>query len=296
MDRSRHRARLRPLPSSAYLLKTAAVRARSLVWVARSRAHSDRSGIRILFYHRISNDHDRLAVTPKRFRQQMDFLAAKGFTVVDVGKAARMLEAGAPTDRVVGLSFDDGYLDLVDGAMPVLAGHGFRATVFVVTGVVDGTSAFDWYSVQPPVMSWEQIVELDGSSPFRFEAHTVAHPNLLTLDERDARREIVDCKHVLEQRLGRPVEAFSYPAGLYGSREERIVREAGYVVAVSCEPGLNRSATDRFALRRNQVDPHDWLIDFRAKVDGGHDHPLPLRALHRRLRYGAKRATTDPVG
>jgi peptidoglycan/xylan/chitin deacetylase (PgdA/CDA1 family) len=283
-----HRERLRLLPSHLYSLKAGAVRTRSAAWLARSRfRRRDRAGMRILFYHRVSTDADELCVTPKRFCEQMDYLAANGYQVVDIADAARILDEEAATDRVIGLSFDDGYLDLADGALPVLARHGFRATVFIVTGVVDGTAVFDWYSRPPPVLSWQQIVELDGRSPFRFEAHTVTHPNLLTLNEHQARREMVDSKHALEQRLGRSVEAFSYPAGLYGAREQRLVQEAGYRVAVSCEPGLNDFATDRFALRRNQIDRRDRLIDFRAKVGGGHDRPLPLRALYRRMRYGA---------
>ena len=82
---------------------------------------------------------------------------------------------------------------------------------------------------------------------------------------------------------------FSYPAGLFGERERRLVVEAGYRFAVSCEPGVNLPATDRFALRRRQIDARDRLLDFKAKVGGGHDSPLPLRGAYRRLRYGEGR-------
>ena len=63
--------------------------------------------------------------------------------------------------------------------------------------------------------------------------------------------------------------------------------ESGLRIAVSCEPGVNDAATDRFALRRRQIDGRDALLDFRAKVGGGHDSPLPLRDLYRRSRFGA---------
>ena len=66
---------------------------------------------------------------------------------------------------------------------------------------------------------------------------------------------------------------------------------AGYRVAVSCEPGVNLLQTDRFALRRRQIDSRDGLLDFRAKVGGGHDTPLPLRGVYRRLRYGEGRGS-----
>jgi peptidoglycan/xylan/chitin deacetylase (PgdA/CDA1 family) len=132
-------------------------------------------------------------------------------------------------------------------------------------------------------------VALDRGGTLRFEAHTVTHPSLLGLDEGAARTEIRDCRRELEVRLGREVSAFAYPAGLYGERERRLVAEAGYVAAVSCEPGVNVPGTDRFALRRRQIDARDRLLDFRAKVGGGHDTPLPLRGLYRRHRYGMGR-------
>jgi peptidoglycan/xylan/chitin deacetylase (PgdA/CDA1 family) len=136
-------------------------------------------------------------------------------------------------------------------------------------------------------MSWETIRELDGEGVLRFEAHTVTHPNLLQLDDDAARREIADSKSELEEKLGRAVDTFCYPAGLFGERERAFVAEAGFAVAVSCEPGVNTPATDRLALRRRQIDRRDTLLDFRAKLAGAHDTPPALRAVYRRLRYGA---------
>jgi peptidoglycan/xylan/chitin deacetylase (PgdA/CDA1 family) len=272
-------------PSLPYPVKAAVTRVRSAAWLGRSRGHADESGLRILFYHRVADARDELAVASRRFREQMDFLASGGYRVVDVMQAAALLAQGDSVERTIGLSFDDGYLDLAENALPVLSEHGFRATVFVATGVTDGRASFAWYRRQPPLLTWDDIVELDGGT-FEFEAHTETHPNLLDVDDERAAAEIVGSRAELESRLGRPVTAFSYPAGLFGPRERRLVIAAGYEVAVSCEPGVNLPSTDRFTLRRRQIDSRDRLLDFRAKVGGGHDTPLPLRGVYRRLRYG----------
>jgi peptidoglycan/xylan/chitin deacetylase (PgdA/CDA1 family) len=215
----------------------------------------------------------------------MEWLAAAGLRGVDLAEAAQRLAAGE-TDGVVGLSFDDAYLDVAEHAAPVLERLGFSATVFVATGVTDGRARFAWYAEQPPLIGWEAMRALDAAGTLRFEAHTVTHPNLLALEDAAARAEIVDSKRELEGWLGRPVTAFCYPAGLFGPRDERLVAEAGFELAVSCEPGVNDEATPPYALRRIQVDARDGLLDFRAKVGGGHDAPPPGRALYRRLRYG----------
>jgi peptidoglycan/xylan/chitin deacetylase (PgdA/CDA1 family) len=270
--------------------KAVATTMRSITWLARTGGREDASGIRILFYHRVAPEADELGVTPPKFAQQMQELACRGFTVVDLAAVTHALEAGADRDRLIGLSFDDGYQDVADHALPVLRDLGFRATVFISTAVTDGLASFTWYERQPPLMSWETISKLDAQGTLRFEAHTMTHPNLLQLTNDELRREIVGSKHDLEQRLGRSVAGFCYPAGLFGDRERREVEAAGFAWAASCEPGVNTPSTDRLALRRRQIDRHDTLLDFRAKVAGGHDTPLWLRGLYRRVRYGAEAA------
>jgi peptidoglycan/xylan/chitin deacetylase (PgdA/CDA1 family) len=274
-------------PSAFYAAKAILTRGRSTVWLLRGGERSEPRGIRILFYHRVSPERDELAVSPERFARQMRHLAEQSYAVVDVLTAARLLGGSGPERKTVALSFDDGYLDVAEHALPVLAEHGFRATMFVAAAVIDGKARFEWYERQPPLLDWPAIRALDREGVLSFEAHSLTHPNLLRLRDEEAQEEIEGSKTALEARLERPVEAFSYPAGLFGERERRYVIEAGFRAAVSCEPGVNDASTDRFALRRRQIDNRDRLLDFKAKVGGGHDSPPPLRHLYRRSRFGA---------
>jgi peptidoglycan/xylan/chitin deacetylase (PgdA/CDA1 family) len=274
-------------PAWAQVPKIALTRWRTARW--RRRAPGPQPGLRILFYHRVSPDPDVLAVTPARFREQVELLAAEGYRVVDVAEAARLLAAGEGHDGVVALCFDDGYRDIA-GAVGQLERHGFRASVFVATGVVDGHATFSWYDRQPPVLGWSEIVALDRGSPLRFEAHTVTHPNLRALDAEAVRAEIAGSRAVLEARLGRAVEGFCYPGGLFGPRERAVVEEAGFRFATSCEPGANLPGQDPLALHRIQVDARDRLADFRAKVEGACDRSSLARDAYRRVRYAPPRA------
>ena len=279
-------------PTLPPAVKVGLTRARSVAWRVRPRARGDAPGLRILLYHRVADDDDPLSLAPRRFREQMRHLAAEGYAVVDLMSAVAMLDSGELPPRALGLTFDDGFTDVRDEALPVLAEHGFRATVFVTTGVTDGRLRFPWYSgPQPPVLGWDEVGALDKAGTLRFEAHTVSHPNLLSVDDASARAEMLDGRRELEQHLGRPVSAFAYPAGLFGERERRLVAEAGYTAAVTCEPGVNLPSSDRMALHRRQIDRRDRLLDFRAKIGGGHDTPLPMRNIYRRLRYGAGAGT-----
>ncbi|MGH3102744.1 MAG: polysaccharide deacetylase family protein, partial [Gaiellaceae bacterium] len=186
--------RLERAPRLSFLAKAALTRARSGAWLLRGSARPPPEGIRILFYHRVSDDRDDLAVRPRRFREQMEALAAEGFRVVDVAEAAALLRRGETVGRTIALSFDDGYLDVAEQALPVLERHGFRASVFLVTGALDGEVEFTWYRRRPPLLGWDDVLRLDGGSPLRFEAHTVTHPSLPGLGDERAREEIAGSK------------------------------------------------------------------------------------------------------
>jgi peptidoglycan/xylan/chitin deacetylase (PgdA/CDA1 family) len=284
VEEARTNAELTLPPRPFELAKAALTRGRSLVWALRVRGRPA-PGLRILFYHRVADAADALAVPPARFREHMEILADAGLAALDVVEAVARLRRGELSGGAVALSFDDGYRDVAENALPVLRELGFRATVFVATGVVDGTARMSWYRQQPPVLAWDEIRELDAEGVLRFEPHSVTHPNLLALGDHDAGAEIAGSKRALEERVRRRASCFCYPAGLFGPRERRLVAAAGFDSAVTCEPGVSTEATDPFLLRRTQIERRDRRIDFRAKIDGAHDSPLPLREAFRRFRY-----------
>jgi peptidoglycan/xylan/chitin deacetylase (PgdA/CDA1 family) len=282
---TRTREGLKPERRPATVVKTAMTRARSLAWDYRPGPPADTGGFRILFYHRVSDDRDLLAVTPLDFRRQMEMLADDGFAVLDLMDAWRRLVSGDLPERAIVLNFDDGYLDFAQEAWPVLRDLGFPATVFIAPGLVDGSARMSWYERQPPLLSWDGIRELQEEG-VRFEPHTMTHPNLSVLDDDACLREIAESRAVLEDKLGGPRVAFCYPGGTAGERERRHVADAGMQLALGCEPGMVDTAVDTRWLPRIAVGRYDGLRDVRAKAEGGHDRPLPGRGIYRTLRYG----------
>jgi peptidoglycan/xylan/chitin deacetylase (PgdA/CDA1 family) len=241
-------------------------------------------GVRVLLYHRVCDERDPLGVSVERFAEQLELLADAGYEGVPVSTVRESLSTGTPPRRLVGLSFDDGYRDVAENALPLLRRHGFRASLFVASGLVDGRVRASWYgSRPPPILGWDELRALDAGGELELEGHSVTHRDLVRLPEADARSEIESSRAELEERLGRPVAGFSYPAGRYGERERRLVEAAGYAYAVTCDPGPNGPSTDRFALRRIEVLGSDRPVDFRARLAGAHDGAVPFRSAYRRL-------------
>jgi peptidoglycan/xylan/chitin deacetylase (PgdA/CDA1 family) len=127
----------------------------------------------------------------------------------------------------VAITFDDGYANLEDHALPVLKELGFSATIFAVTAHAGRTN--DWPS-QPagvprlPLLSLSRLRACVDEG-FEVGLHTATHPPLDAVSPDKARAEVCDAKRTLEDALGGPVKTFAYPYGLIGSESDRLVRE-----------------------------------------------------------------------
>ena len=266
-------------PGAAYRASRAYQRAR----IARARLRPQPwIGVRILGYHRIavatglpvgrSRGFPRADARPHRERRNAHRLDA----------ALELLRTPV-RDRYVCVTFDDGYRDNLLAAAPVLAEHSIPATIYVPSRIIDGTVPFHWYDDPPPALSWDEVGEFVRGGLVDVQSHTLTHPLLPQVSAERSRREIVDSKREIEHHVPYALTSFCYPAGLYGPREVEFVREAGYVAAVTTNPGVNTGGDDVLQLRRTLIYGADDLATFRAKLGGALDSETVLRrALHAR--------------
>ncbi|MCC6778187.1 MAG: polysaccharide deacetylase family protein [Hyphomicrobiales bacterium] len=198
-----------------------------------------------------------LSVTPEDFAAQVQHLATAGYTSLTLAELAdvRAKRAALPSKPVV-LTFDDGYRDFYTNAWPVLQRHGFKATVFVITGVVGQTQ----------YLTWDMIGELDASGSIEIASHTVNHRELPAISETNARAEVTNSRAVLEERLGHPVWSFCYPVGRYSARDAALLRAAGYAIAVTTQAGWSRADSDPMLLPRVRVTGPRALTQIRATL------------------------------
>jgi peptidoglycan/xylan/chitin deacetylase (PgdA/CDA1 family) len=218
--------------------------------------------IPILLYHSLttvaSPGYRPYSVPPDRFRSQMEHLAEARVHTLTVGELVDILDEPAAElpDRCVLLTFDDGFDEIHGLALPILDRLGLRATAFVVTGYVGGTSR--WLDAAGEgtrrLMSWTQLAEL-AAHGVEVGSHSHGHRQLDTLSTAAARDEIVRSKSLLEDRLGLPARSLAYPHGYHSATIKRLVRQAGYSGAVGVKHALSHPADDRWALGRAVVGP-----------------------------------------
>jgi len=186
----------------------------------------------VLMYHRLTVRTGRhpgsLAI--KRFRGQLALLRALGYRSIAPAAIAEHLRGGPPPPpRSVALTFDDGYLDTLTIALPLLREFGFTAICYVVAGRVGHRS--DW-TVPAPLMDWAGVRAWLAAG-MAVGSHAVTHRDLTTLDGAALRDEVAGSRARLEDRLGIPVRSFAYPYNRLDERALDAVAAAGYVDAVA---------------------------------------------------------------
>jgi peptidoglycan/xylan/chitin deacetylase (PgdA/CDA1 family) len=118
-------------------------------------------------------------------------------------------------------------------------------------------------------LTWAEVHEMEESGWVSFGAHTMHHPRLGCLAEStEVRREVGECRSVLEQQLGHPVNTFAYPMGDFGGQGLCAVKAAGYRWALTTIEEVNTPQSNPHLLRRipGVVDQH-WLILASELVD-----------------------------
>jgi peptidoglycan/xylan/chitin deacetylase (PgdA/CDA1 family) len=257
----------------------------------------------VLMYHHVGpsipHTYAELTVLPKQFERQIRWLARRGYVGI---RPADWLEwrrsgKGLP-DKPVLVTFDDGYADLAEYALPVLRRYGFGAVVFIVTGLVGGTNAWDEArgSATHRLLTAEQI-RYWAAQGIEFGAHSRTHADLTILSAEELAKEIVGGRDELADLLGSPVTSFAYPYGAYNQTVNTCARGTYSLTFRADErtPGINYLCTDPHDLQRTMIHPKDSLADLECRLRWGHSPILEMRE-RLRLRSRLKRLACALLG
>jgi peptidoglycan/xylan/chitin deacetylase (PgdA/CDA1 family) len=237
-----------------------------------SHCTANRQPIPILMYHQIDAAPPKgapfrsLVVSPQSFARQMALLQLLGYQGLSM-QALQPYLAGTLTGKVVGITFDDGYLNNLYYALPVLQRRGFSSTCYVVSQRLGQTNAWDAEIgiAQTPLMDMAQLrTWVAGGQDVG--AHTRHHVRLPRQDSATSRAEIMLCKSELEDGLGVTVNHFCYPYGEYTSEHTDMVREAGFCTATTTQRSRCLLGEDMLQLPRAPVARSTSLLNLWMKL------------------------------
>jgi peptidoglycan/xylan/chitin deacetylase (PgdA/CDA1 family) len=187
------------------------------------------------------------------FAAQLRYLRRQGFSGLTFGELCqRRRTRQALPERPIVLTFDDGYADLIEEALPIMSGQGFPATVFVTTGWLRGAARYSAGNPPDRMLSWGQLAEL-SSAGVEIGSHSHSHPQLDQISEPRVRDELAISRRLLEDRLGRPVCSVAYPYGYSSRRVRTVARDIGYLQAAVVANAVAASGCDPFGVPRLTV-------------------------------------------
>ncbi len=241
----------------------------------------------VLCYHHVGealpNSWPLLTVSPEVFRRQIEWLSSNGYAGIHAADWLAWLRKGTVLpEKPVLVTFDDGYSDLIEHAIPVLENASCKATIFIVSQHIGAASTWDVPLGHPsrPLMNAEQVQECP-SHGIEIGAHSRVHPDLRTLPDAALKAELEGCRADLTELMSRPVNTLAY---CFGFQNELVRKRSSeiYDLSFAAKPGLNAWRTDTACLRRMFV--HSSRINFALQVKYGID-------LHAVYRFTLDRST-----
>src|SRR5712691_11273092 len=161
----------------------------------------------VLYYHAVS------AGQRSRFSRQMALLN-RWATPVPASFSGPL----EPGWRYASVTFDDGFLSVIENALPELKKHGIPCTVFIISDFLGKVPAWaEEYSAEDEperIVTREALVRMP-SDLVVVGSHTMTHPRLTTVSPAAAARELVESRRQLEKWLGKEVRLFSFPYGAF---------------------------------------------------------------------------------
>lgn len=205
------------------------------------------SGIKIpvLMLHSITNENgNSLQLSKKDFYLQIKYIKENGYSPINLDDLYDFLSGKrkAPKNPIA-ITFDDGYEDNYINAYPILKEFGFKATIFAITNEIDKNNAY---------INSNQIKEMINNG-ISVESHTTNHNNLANLSYKAQYDILKKAREDLEGVEGRKIKYLAYPSGRYNSFTGKAARDAGYIMAVTTNPGFASESDGYLFLHRVRI-------------------------------------------
>lgn len=255
---------------------------------------------RILFYHSIDDSGSPISTSVKRFETHMAYLKERQYHTISLADYVNnMSQDKVQSEKLVLVTFDDGFKSTYLHAFPILKKYGFIATVFLVTDYMNGLASWmgrdlnlieDRILNSPkaakelqeikeatsfPLLTWDEIKEMCEYG-IEFGSHTASHLWLGETRPKKVREDISKSKLIIEEQLNKPVDFFSYPYSDYAPETKEIVRELGFKAACGGDPRVDRSDNDLYGLKRTGPVPAESFFEFKFIFSVAYDWYIRL--------------------
>ena len=221
-------------------------------------------GASILMYHSVAKNKAFFTVSPEDFEKQMEYLSQSGLKIIPLSLLLDMFFRKEDLSTFVCVTFDDGYLDNLENALPVLRKYNIKTTIFIAPKLL-GSKFTTSDGVTLDIFSQEDFKKYDGFTNFEFLPHSFSHKELTRLSMEEIREELSESigylNNICESR-----KILAYPRGKYSKTVIEVLQSEGWESGVTTLPGLTLLDTEKFLIPRNFVGRDVGLLEFKTIV------------------------------
>ena len=233
------------------------------------------SSLRILTYHDITDDKEDLyAVTKRQFSEHLSVLKNEGYTTLRACDLVSDFASVLSRDKVVLLTFDDGYISNRDIAVELLIRYGMTATFFVVSSMLSISRKRCIFSGKEHLFLSREDLRQMVLGGFEIGSHSHTHAMLGKISQEKVETEVLLSKQILENAIDRDILSFAYPFGqrdAFSQITRSIISKSGYLTALTQEGFGITSGCDLLQLPRMSIDRFDSPSSFLRKLNGSYD-------------------------
>lgn len=193
-----------------------------------------------LCYHRFTNSLEEIySVLPDVYEWQVNYIKSQNIPFARVSELVQAYGSTAPavSDSVT-VTVDDGWGDVAN-VLPISQAHHVPMTLYLYPMVLD----------HGPYLKYTQLETLKNNPLIEFGCHSYTHPVLRRVSSKVLNHEVLESKAVLEKRLGRPLDTFAYPFGMYDHATLNLVK-AHYRLGLGVNDDGNSAKTHQYNLNR----------------------------------------------
>ena len=225
-----------------------------------------KSSAPILLYHAVGEPVEiewppSLILPASLFEAHLQYLTKEGYKVVSVEELVSLLQNGGNLDKVIAMSFDDGYRNNHTDALPLLKKYNAKASFYVVHRDIGKTIYMDN----------DRLLDLLANG-MEIGSHTINHAPLALIDPKYLPWEVGSAKKFIEKNLdGYILKGIAYPNGGYNAKVIEAVKEYKFTYGLTGKVGANTHQSFQkapYELQRiSIVDDGNGLEGFKRRLE-----------------------------
>ena len=225
-----------------------------------------KSSAPILLYHAVGEPVEiewppSLILSASLFEAHLQYLTQEGYKVVSVEELVSLLHNGGNLDKVIAMSFDDGYRNNHTDALPLLKKYNAKASFYVVHRDIGKTIYMDN----------DRLLDLLANG-MEIGSHTINHAPLALIDPKYLPWEVGSAKKFIEKNLdGYNLKGIAYPNGGYNAKVIEAVKEYKFTYGLTGKVGANTHQSFQkapYELQRiSIVDDGNGLEGFKRRLE-----------------------------